>query len=181
LARRASRRQALSYSPLQKALHWIVVVLCATQVPTSWAIDRTHVAHAAGNHPDPTDMLLHQVHAWTGWVILACVILRVYFRIRHGAPHLPSDTPRWSLLASTVSHAALYATLLALPATGTLAMYVSGAFAPVHQLLTRLLLVLVLVHVGAALWHLALRRDGVVEAMLPSGRSKPAKHGFATR
>ena len=57
--------------------------------------------------------------------------------------------------------------LLALPLTGTTAMYVSGWSAPVHQLLTGLLLALVTIHVGAAVWHLLVRRNPVVQAMLP--------------
>lgn len=152
---------------MQKALHWLVVILCAAQVSTSWAIVRTHVAHAAGGHPDPIDMLLHQVHAWTGWTIFGLVAGRMLLRFYKGAPPLPSGLPRWSVIASGISHSALYAVLLALPLTGTLAMYVSGWFAPVHQLLTRLLLALMVAHVGAAFWHLLYRKDRVVQAMLP--------------
>ena len=152
------------YNPAQQAMHWAVVLLCASQVPTSWAIQRTHMAHAF-MQPDPFDLFLHKVHAWSGWLILGLVVLRVAARILRKPPSV-SATPLRSHRAAQASHAALYALLIALPVTGTLSMYISRSFAPVHSALTWVLLALVVIHVSAALWHHFVVRDNVLKGML---------------
>ena len=76
------------YSVSQKLLHWGIAALCLAQVPTSWAIQRTHMAHGF-MRPSETDLLLHNVHAWAGWTILALVAVRLSVRVQRNGPGLP--------------------------------------------------------------------------------------------
>lgn len=159
-------RPAPGYSLVQRLLHWGVVLLCLAQIPTSWAIARTHMTHAF-MQPAPFDLFLHRVHAWSGWLILAFAVARIGLRYLHGVPPLPAASSRITRWGSAVSHALLYGLLFALPITGTAAMYVNSAtFAPIHRLLTWSLLAVAVVHAGAALWHHFVRRDEVLRRMV---------------
>lgn len=163
-------RQAAGYSVAQRALHWSVVLLCLTQIPTSWAIARTNMNHAF-MRPDPFDLFLRQVHAWSGWLILALAMARIGLRYVHGVPPLPAGSSAIARWGSFASHTALYGLLLALPVTGTGAMYVSYAFAPMHRLLAWSLLAVALIHAGAALWHHFVWRDEVLRRMIAGFRT----------
>jgi cytochrome b561 len=61
----------------------------------------------------------------------------------------------------------LYGLLIVLPVTGTLAMYVSQAFAPVHRALAWTLLGFVILHILGALWHQIMLKDGSLSRILP--------------
>ncbi|WP_371349150.1 cytochrome b [Ancylobacter sp. IITR112] len=159
-------RPASGYSVLQRVLHWGVVLLCLAQIPTSWAIARTHMTHAF-MQPAPFDLFLHRVHAWGGWLILAFGVARIGLRYLHGVPPLPAASSRIARWGPAVSHVLLYCLLFALPITGTAAMYVNSAtFAPIHRLLTWSLLAVAVVHAVAALWHHLVRRDEVLRRMI---------------
>jgi cytochrome b561 len=137
------------YSAWQKALHWTVVGLVIVQIWSSGGIGRSHADHVAGLEPSRLDLVLHEIHTYLGLLIGALVVLRI-------------------LLGACVNHWALYAILLLLPVTGIGARYIDfETIGPVHVLLTRILFLLVAIHIAAALWHL-LRRDGVARRMLPS-------------
>ena len=66
-------RSAGAFSIYQRLMHWMVLILCIIQVPTAWAIQRTHMAHLFLK-PKPFDLFLHQVHAWSGWLIMALAL-----------------------------------------------------------------------------------------------------------
>lgn len=115
--------------------------------------------------PDPFDLFLRQVHAWSGWLLLALAMARIGLRYIHGVSPLPAGSSALARWGSLASHTVLYGLLLALPVTGTGAMYVSYDFAPMHTLLAWSLLAVALIHAGAALWHHFVRRDDVLRLM----------------
>ena len=146
-------------------MHWTVLVLCLVQVPTAWAIQRTHMAHLFMK-PRPFDLFLHQVHAWSGWTILLLVFAQLGLRVLCGRPAPIEGLSRTERFAAALMHAALYTVLIALPVTGTIAMYLTFRIAPLHSLLSWTLLTLVLLHAAAALWHHFWRRDDVLRRMI---------------
>lgn len=157
------------YALPQIIAHWLVVLLVLAQVWTSGGIGRSHADHMAGVEPGSYDLLLHEFHTFGGLAIFGLVVLRILMRLVVGAPSAPRNVHRFIQLLAVANHLALYAVLLALPATGLLARYIDfQAFGPVHVALTRLLLALIVTHVAAALWHLLLRRDSVMSRMLPN-------------
>ena len=159
-----------SYSLAQKLLHWGIAGLCVAQVPTSWAIQRTHMGHAF-MRPSETDLFLQQVHAWAGWAILALIGVRLLLRFHKNGPGLPRETKALYRHGAAACHALFYIVLVALPVTGTLTMYVTPTFAPVHSILAWTLLVLVGVHAFAAVWHQFVLRDGLLLRILPGSGS----------
>jgi cytochrome b561 len=158
---------ALQYSPMQKAAHWLTVLFCLSQFPTAWAIQRTHVAHRFGFSPDPFDLFLHKIHAWSGWAIFLLAMALVALRAIRGAPELPHGMPIWQRCLARLAHFSLYAGIAVLAATGTGAMYFSQRFVPIHILLVNLGIGLVLLHVIAVIWHQAVRGDGLLWRMMP--------------
>ncbi|CAD5291415.1 Cytochrome b561 [Bosea sp. 62] len=152
-----------------RLMHWTVLVLCLVQVPTAWAIQRTHMMHLFMK-PRPFDLFLHQVHAWSGWAILGLVLAQLVLRFAYGRPAPVEGMSVGERIIAAVMHAALYGVLIALPVTGTIAMYVSFRIAPLHSLLSWTLLTLVLLHAGAALWHHFWRSDAVLWRMLRGAR-----------
>jgi len=154
---------------IRKALHWTVVVLCLAQIPTSWAIHRTHLTGPFGPPPDQFDLLLHQVHAWSGWLIFGMAAAGVAWRLARRSE--PCAKARFRLVAAA-AHWSLYGLRIALAVTGTLTMYVSGLFSAVHNVLTKLLLAVTIAHALGAFAHHFIWRDCVLASILPKLRDR---------
>jgi cytochrome b561 len=149
------------------AAHWAILVLCVVQLPTSAAIHRTHQVNPFGLPPSAFDLLLHQVHAWSGWSILALAAGLFVLRTSGRLPPLPVGMPAWQTHLAVTVRLLLYAVLAALAVTGTATMYLSQEFASAHRLLVKLGIGLVGLHTLGAFWHQLVRRDRLIESMLP--------------
>jgi cytochrome b561 len=145
-------------------------VLCLVQIPTAWAIQRAQMAHVFMK-PRPFDLFLRQVHVWSGWAIFGLILTLLFLRLVYGRPQL-AGTSRVGQRIAAAMHTALYGVLIALPVTGTIAMYLTFRITQLHSLLTWTLLVLVVLHTGAALWHHFWRRDEVLWRMIRN-RAEP--------
>lgn len=170
------------YPPTSKVLHWLVAVSVLTTAPVAIAMHRVA--------PGPTQDALYNLHKSLGVLILLLMILRLGNRLVAGAPAPDPSIPTWQKTTSSIVHTALYALLLALPLVGYVANSAYGAATPffglfnlpaivsqdealakqlfaLHRWAGFLLILLVLVHVGAALYHHFVRRDDVLARMLP--------------
>jgi len=153
-----------AYSTAQQLLHWATFGLFVVQLWTYPAIGRTHHAAHLGETVSENDLLLHNVHAISGGIILVFALTRLW--LRHRAP-VASPVYPWPVLATfaRVVHLTLYATLVFLPITGVLKMYVLSAAGPVHIFLTRILYGLLVLHIAGALLHVAVWRDNLLARM----------------
>jgi len=174
---------AARYTPLAQALHWITALLMFSTVPLAWVmVNLPSTAHIADR--------LFTLHESIGLTILIIVAIRLIWRSRHPAPPLPSNFARWDRLLAQASHWLLYVILLGMPLSGYL-MNAAGGYPigfywlfdvpglPKTPALANLgfwlhvvigqwcVYVLVILHVTATAWHVAVRRDGVLERMLP--------------
>ena len=171
-----------NYSAVQKLAHWTIVVLCVAEFPTAGAIRRTHHVNPFGIKPESVDLLLHKVHAWSGWAILLLAIVLLALRVFRGAPELPQGMTRLERGLARLSHVALYSAILILVITGTVAAYVSARyFSPLHIAFTYIGIGLVLVHAAAALWHQFVRRDDLLSRMLPNRRRRDRREDATSR
>ena len=178
----ASDSAGSGHPALTIAIHWITVVAIVVAVVVMFARDAIE------------DRALRQVlletHRQLGLLVLIGVGVRIALRLHKGlADHAPDMTSflRW---AAKAAHWLMYGVLVALPLLGwavTNAHGVALAFlgsVPLPKLLSADseladtltdyhvwaawgLLTLVVAHVGAAVWHHFVRRDGVLRAMLP--------------
>lgn len=149
------------YTPLQIALHWIVAGLVLVQWATYDAIHRTHDPLRA---PSTDDLREHAFHTYSGIAIGLLMLLRLWVRLRHGAPPPPAGEPRWRALTASVVHHGFYAALLAQAATGFTAAYVWGGAGVLHGLIWNVILALLALHLAGIVFH-AVRRDDVVWRM----------------
>ena len=173
--------QPAGWSPVAKALHWIVAVAIVVQLP---------LGVAARNWPlSPRKLDLFVLHKSIGLAILLVVVVRVAWRAVHAPPPLPATMSSGERRAAHASHAVLYALALALPLSGWIVSAASNvpflAFwripvpaivapdelladraALVHLVLAILLGVALVAHVAAALWHHYVRHDDVLRRML---------------
>jgi cytochrome b561 len=172
--------QRLQYGTTAKAFHWSIVGLLIVQYTLGWLMPDLH-----GKPPG----LAMTWHMSIGTVILALIVLRFAWRLTH--PVAPESTlPPWQRLTSEAVHWLLYVLVLLTTVSGWLfasahgwkaswffiapfPMLTSGSRPLVkaldgwHQNFMWALIVVVGLHVAAALAHLFYYRDGVMRRMLP--------------
>ena len=166
-----------AFHPFARLLHWLMAVLILAML----FIGVSMVPDLSLRHP-----VLISLHKATGLALLVLVVLRIAVRLTLPHPPLPNDLPKLQRWAAGASHLLLYGLMLAMPLLGW-AMLSAGdyprplglpAIAPhnlqLYAVLRQalgwagyLLFATVLVHVGAALMHAWVRRDGVLRSMWP--------------
>jgi len=169
------------YSIPARLLHWIAAIT----IVATFFIGLTMLRVASG----PTQDRLFGLHESLGTTVLALTALRLLWRAWRRPPPLPSTTPGWIKAAAPSSHGVLYALMLMQPVLGWLGASAFGAVVNVfglfdlpillhedkslaawlflfHKIGAFTLAGLVTIHVGAALFHLFVRRDGVFQRMI---------------
>lgn len=168
------------FTPLQRALHWVMAVCILAMLFIG-------VGMVSTIRPDY--LTLVSIHKPLGIVILVLGLIRLIVRLTRGSPPLPADMPVPMKLAAYLSHLAFYALMIALPLIGwgmlSAADYpviVAGFRLPsilphsnslhsllwnAHRFLALCFFALIVVHLAAALFHALVRRDGVFHAMAP--------------
>jgi cytochrome b561 len=196
-----AKSPALVYSPVARSFHWAVAALVLITAPIGFImVDRINaklpasMSDAAKAAYEATTNQMYSWHKLIGIVILGLMIARLTYRLMHGAP---ASEPTLTTVQKGVSHAVhwtLYALLLAIPVGGYLGialgdyMDVFGVHLPnfgiakdekqseavfkLHGLAATVMLGLVALHLGAALYHLFVKGDGVVARMWPGMRGK---------
>lgn len=171
------------WGAVAQTFHWLIAALIVAQ----GAIGLTMVELSLS----PTKIKVYALHKSIGLTVLALALLRLAWRAGNRAPREPLTTPRWQRIAARVSHVALYVLILALPLSGWLFNSASnfplswfgivhlpsqtGHVAPAlkafalsaHVTLFWILVAVLAVHIGAALWHHYDQRDDVLRRMLP--------------
>ncbi len=176
---------ALVYSPMARAFHWLTVAFVAVMLPLGvYMVERGEATKF-----DATTNTLYSLHKLLGFTLLAIVIARLIYRFRQGAPADEPTLEPWQKLASHATHWGLYALLLAVPLGGWFGVQLYGARDVfglfnlpgivgenqeaaarvffLHKLGAITLFLLVGAHVGAALYHRLIRKDGVLARMWP--------------
>jgi cytochrome b561 len=171
----------LHYGTTAKIFHWLIVALLAVQYPIGWLMPDLH-----RNQQPGAPMIFHVSF---GITILILIVLRLAWRLTH--PIAPeSSLPPWQRLSSEVVHWLLYALVLGTTVTGWLFASFRGwslsyfYLAPLpmlaadnaaagktidglHQAMELGLIVMIGIHVAAAVAHRFFYRDRVMQRMLP--------------
>ena len=168
------------YNPVSQALHWITAVFALAVLPLAWVALSLPNGELKGT--------VFTLHKSVGLTILAIVVVRIVWRMINPAPADPA-VPRALELIARVNHWLLYGIFLVMPVSGYLLSALSGrstpyfwlftipglekneqlqkVFATAHVVGQYAVYLLVSLHILGTVWHLVVRRDGILERMLP--------------
>ena len=170
------------WGALVRAFHWLIAALIIAQGVIGLSMVQMGLT--------PAKVRVFALHKSIGLTILALVLLRIAWRLTEKRPADPPAMPRWQVRAARGVHLALYLLILAIPLSGW--WFNSAANAPLvwfgwfdvpsltrgldpvwkpralllHQSLFWILVALLVLHVGAALWHHFRQRDNVLRRMI---------------
>ena len=168
-----------------RVLHWTIAVLVLTTIP----IGLTMASRADANIFDALTNTFYAMHKAIGFTVLSLMILRLTVKIGIGAPAYPAAMPRRLIVVAKGVHHLIYVFLFLTPILGWAgvtaypALVIAGGvslpplpFVPqsealaerlfsVHGFLALTLAVLLIGHIGAALRHLLIEKDGVFGRM----------------
>jgi len=170
------------WGSLAKWLHWVLALLIIGQGILG------KVAEEMERSPAKLDAFVW--HKSLGVLILLLVLTRLVWRWANPSPELPASTTRREVWAARISHGLLYTLMILIPVSGWVASDTSRIpltlfrmfpapdlmaanhdlheqAGEIHELLVTGLLVLLIIHVTAALYHHLVRRDTVLRRMLP--------------
>ncbi len=189
------------WGSVAKALHWSIAALVFAQIPLGIFAEGQREAMVAAVDMSQIERVsaIFSLHKSIGLTLGLLVIARMIWRVTHYVPPLSGEMP-WQLRAlAHITHWGLYVLLLTLVASGFVAS--EGAHAridffylfelpniltiseqtkeiaeTVHKTALWSLVVLVLLHVGAAVTHHRVLKDDTMVKMLPGflgGRTGP--------
>ncbi|MBI0329660.1 cytochrome b [Burkholderia plantarii] len=168
------------YDAVARLLHWLIVVLVVTQYLIGWIMPDVH--------RDTLPVGLIAAHLAVGTALLAAMACRVLWRATHRPP--ASELSPVMQRLSGLTHGVLYLLLIVVPLLGWInassrawrvsllgavdlpSLSAAGsafghAMGDVHGVLAWMLLAVIGIHLGAALLHHLVLRDGVLKRMLP--------------
>lgn len=176
------RAELPKYSGIAIALHWLIAVLVFVLLAVGYYFNTIPV----GDDARGPVITWHKSIGLTAAVLIA---LRVIWRLVHPPPPLPDFVPAWQRQAARFNAVFLYVLICVQPVLGYLSTSFSGYstrwfgialpqwagknealnefFSEAHHLGAKLLILALVLHIGGALLHALVRRDGVFSRMLP--------------
>jgi len=176
------RNTSSSWGRLSRWFHWGLGLVIVCMLAFGWWMN--HIP--AG----PDRFFYRSIHADIGYVVLLLTVLRLVWRGVNRTPELPADTSRWERIVARVSHGLLYLVtilvamlgwahsgartpnyadwfgLFQVPQITSPDKVAAGAYEERHIFFAYVLLALIVLHVGAALWHHFIKRDRVTSRMV---------------
>lgn len=169
------------YTATAVALHWAAALLIACNVALGLSMVDLPFS--------PQKFRWFGWHKWIGITVFLLASARLVWRALHPPP-APVAMPAWQQHTASIVHGLLYALMLAIPVSGWIYSSSTGisvvylglfplpdlvgkdkalaeTLKAVHVTLNFALAALVFVHVGAAIKHHWVDRDGVLPRMLP--------------
>lgn len=171
------------YRTPARMFHWGIALVVLLMIPAGLIMTREGL-------PRGLQDSLFIFHKNMGVILLPLVLLRMSYRLRHPPPPLPMTMPGWQRAIAGFSHSMLYALLLIMPLSGFTRVRAGGfpielldwlgagpwiaksdalarAAQSLHFGAAMLLIALICVHVGAALYHGLILRDTIWSRIWP--------------
>jgi cytochrome b561 len=165
------------YGRIAIAIHWISAMLIIGLMIAGF--------RAAGMTDPAAKASLLRIHAPIGTAVLVLTLARIgWWLFADRKPIDPPDVPRLQAVAAKAVHGLFYVSILGLAGSGIALMALSGAgailfgntpgplpdfwnYAPRygHAGMARLMALLLLLHIGAALYHQLVRKDHLLARM----------------
>ena len=170
-----------AYTRTARIQHWLTAALVLFMLPLGLVIGQ--------NWGGPLQDQLYDLHRSIGALLIPIILVRLAYRWSHPPLPLPDDIPPLQRFAAEATHWALYALLIAQPFLGWIGtsayrapIVVFGLFElpPIwpedrafsdqvlflHGLVGLAIAGLLTAHIGAALHHQFVRRDGILTRMI---------------
>jgi cytochrome b561 len=170
-----------------RMLHWGLAIAIITMLPLGGIMVSDGLDRATQN-------TLFILHKNLGVVILLLMLARLAYRMMHPPAPLPAHMPGWQKRAAGATHILLYIMVVFMAITGYLRVTLGGfpieglGAIGLHPLLARnegladiaksahfygrfILLAVLALHIGAALHHALVLRDGVFGRIWPFWRA----------
>lgn len=168
-----------TYGSVAKCLHWVIALLVLAMLSFGFFM---------GDMPKEYKPVIYNIHKLTGLTILFLMLLRFCWMLINPKPDSPVGVRRWEVGVEKLVHWSLYATVIAMPLAGWIGS--SAADKPphvgdlrlmlpvmrsdaiddvsfqMHTIIAYLIIALLSVHIGAALYHHFIRKDDVLKRML---------------
>lgn len=171
------------YRPWARFFHWMSALLVLVTIPAALIMLTPGIERGL---QDP----LFLFHKNVGVIILLLVAVRLVYRLLNPPPPLPSSVPPLQRHIAEATHWLLYGLLLVMAVSGYIRVTAGGfplemldglgvprlvgpsetlaeRAKQVHAFLRFPLIGLIALHIGAALYHAMVKRDGVFQRMAP--------------
>lgn len=175
------------YALVQRLLHWLIALLVLLVLGVGMILGFLGFDGTKKTFGGEVTDALYTYHKTFGVMILALMLLRLGSRLVLGAPPYRPPLERFERVASHTVHGLLYVALLVMPILGWLATAAGGypvqffgwtlpgligkdkglseTLYSLHGLVGWVILGLIVLHIGAAMWHWLVKRDGVMARM----------------
>jgi len=175
------------YGAVAMTFHWVLAVLVIALLALGMIMTDLP--------PSPRTFEIYQLHKSVGFVVFVLALGRLAWRLANPVPALPDTLKRWERAAAHVTHYGLYVLLIAQPVVGWLASSAStlgvqtvvfgvlplpdavspseslySVLSTLHAVIGWAFVVLLVLHVAAALKHHFVLKDDVLRRMLPGTR-----------
>lgn len=169
------------YTSVAIWLHWIIGIAILGQLALG-----LYMGDIPKDTPDRS--WYFNLHKSIGVTLAAFILLRVIWRLGHRPPSLEGLIPAWQVTASNISHWLLYLCMIIMPATGMIMSSYSKYDVKVwgmkliqhsdneasrefwlelHEITSEIFMVVIAIHVIAALKHLMIEKNGVFQRIVP--------------
>jgi cytochrome b561 len=178
------------YTAVALSLHWLLAVLLLGMMALGFYMHDLHLS--------PLKLRLVNWHKWIGVTVFLLAMLRLVWRAAHAPPPLPTAMSPLLRAAASGLHLVLYALMFLIPLSGWIMSSARGfqtvwfgvlplpdlvakdvalgeRLLQLHATLNLLLLLLVVLHLVAALKHHFIDRDDVLVRMLPRLGSRSSR------
>lgn len=176
----------MGYGTVARALHWSMAIMILIMIPVGWTMTQEGLAR-------PTQDALFILHKNLGALLLVLIVARLAWRLAVPPPPLPQTLPPFQQKVSKAVHWGLYLFIFIMAASGYARVRLGGfpieyldamgipSLLPeneaaaerakaIHATAKWGLIGLILVHVGAALYHALVVRDDIFRRMWPPVR-----------
>lgn len=178
---------------VSQLLHWTIVALFLALATIGLTLDLLPRS--------PNYFWVYNLHKSLGLTMLTLALIRIGWRLYAGKPKPMASIPAWQLWLARVIHWLLYGLIVAMPFSGWL-FDSAGGLRPLrwfglfevpklvapnpalreiardaHGWLFWILVTLILMHAGAALYHHYFVGDNTLRRMLPVGRASSPSSG----
>lgn len=179
------------YTKIAIILHWLIGLSIVALLIIGLVMGEKDLL------PTPMRFAAFQLHKSLGLTVLVLSVFRLIWRLMHQTPTLPQGMKPFEILAAKATHIGFYILMLALPLTGWVIVSTSPRDIPtfwfglfqwphlpilvgdpsrgnisenageMHETLAWIAIVLIVLHIGAALKHHFINKDNILSRMIP--------------